>query len=81
MQKKLSTRYQNFEQTFLLLLKEAKRGPISVHRFLTILSGWGKVLLLIFLSLGFAQIPGIAIVLGFFICYLGLRVAVGKFPV
>jgi hypothetical protein len=78
MQKKLKPRYQSFEQTFVVLLKEAKRRPISIHRFLTILSGHGKVLLLIFLSLGFVQIPGIAIVLGCFIAYLGLRIALGK---
>lgn len=75
---KLKPAYQNFEQTFLLLLEQAKRGPISVHTFLTTLSGRGRILLLMFLSLGFAQIPGIAIVLGLFISYLGVRMAVGR---
>gem|GEM_PF-2912098 len=35
-------------------------------------------MLLIFLSLGFGQIPGVAIFLGLFIGYLGLSIAIGK---
>lgn len=49
-----------------------------MRRFLTILSGQGRVLVLIFLSLGFAQIPGIAVVLGLFMVYLGIRIAMGR---
>ncbi len=74
---KLTLPYQNFEHTFLLLLKEANTKPIPIHTFLTVLSGKGKLLLLVFLSLGFAQIPGIAMVLGLFITYLGIRIAIG----
>ncbi len=77
-QKKLKLPYQNFEQTFLTLLKKAKRGPISVHTFLTTLSGKGRLLLLIFLSLGFTQFPGISMFFGLFISYLGLRIAAKK---
>lgn len=75
MRKKLKTPYTNFEETFRVLLEKAKEGPVSIKTLLTILSGKGKVLLLIFISLGFSQIPGISIVLGFLICYLGLRLA------
>ncbi len=75
---KLRPHYKNFEQSLSLLLEDAKKEPISIHSFLTILSGKGKVLLLIVFSLGFAQIPGIAIILGFFISYLGMRIAVGN---
>jgi hypothetical protein len=75
---KLKPAYQTFEETFLLLLKKAENKPISVHTFLTTLSGRGKVLLLMFLSLGFAQIPAIAIFLGVFIAYLGIRIGMGK---
>lgn len=70
--------YQKFEQAFLLLLKEANTKPISVQTVLTALSGKGKIFLLVFLSLGFAQIPGIAIALGLFIVYLGIRIAMGE---
>lgn len=75
MRKKLKIPYTNFEQTFRILLEKAKEGPVSIKTLLTILSGKGKVLLLIFISLGFSQIPGISIFLGFLICYLGLRLA------
>ncbi len=75
---KLRDTYVGFEQTFLLLLKKAKQGPISVHDFLTTLSGRGRILLLSILSLGFAQIPGVAIVLGLFMVYLGIRIALGR---
>lgn len=75
---KLRPAYQNFEQTVLLLAKEANTQSVSVHTFLSILSGRGKILLLVLLSLGFVQIPGIAIVLGLFISYLGISIAVGK---
>lgn len=74
----LKLHYQNFEQTLLILLKEAKRGPISIDRFLTILSGRGKILLLAFLSLGFTGVPAIGGFIGFFICYLGIRIAMKK---
>jgi hypothetical protein len=60
------------------LLEKAKKGRVSVHTLLTVLSGKGRVLLLIFLSLCFGQIPGIAIFFGVIVCYLGLRIALGK---
>ncbi len=78
MKKKLKQPYMNFEETFRLLLKKAKAGPLSLKTFLTTLSGKGKVLLLIFISLGFSQIPGIAIFFGLLICYLGLRIAMTR---
>ncbi|HEV8052124.1 MAG TPA: exopolysaccharide biosynthesis protein [Parachlamydiaceae bacterium] len=74
----LSRSYQKFEDAFLSLLKQADTDSITIKTFLTTLSGKGKILLLVFLSLGFAQIPGIAIALGLFIFYLGLRIAIGE---
>ncbi|HEY5235174.1 MAG TPA: exopolysaccharide biosynthesis protein [Rhabdochlamydiaceae bacterium] len=59
-------------------MEKAKKGPISIKTILTILSGKGRILLLVCLSLGFGQIPGVAVFLGLFIAYLGLRIAVAK---
>jgi len=60
------------------LLKKAKQKPVSVKTLLTTFSGRGKVFLLIVLSLGFTQIPGIAIFFGAFITYLGIRIAMER---
>lgn len=76
--KKLKRSYKNFEETFLILLEKAKEGPVSLETFLTILSGKGKILLLIFFSLSFGQIPVLAIFLGLVISYLGLRMAINR---
>jgi hypothetical protein len=59
-------------------LKKAKQKPVSVETLLTTFSGRGKVFLLIVLSLGFTQIPGIAIFFGAFITYLGIRIAMAR---
>ena len=64
-----------FENALARLLEDAKKGPVSVKTCLTILSGRGKVLLLLFIILFFSQIPGIAIFAGSYMCYLGLRIA------
>jgi hypothetical protein len=75
---KLKRSYKNFEEGFRLLLRKAKKERVSIHSLVTILDGRGRILLLIFLSLGFGQIPGVAIFLGLFISYLGLRIALGE---
>ena len=75
---KLKSAYAAFEESFRVLLKKAKQKPVSVKVLLTTLSGKGKIFLLIVLSLGFAQIPGIAIFFGAFIAYLGIRIAMGR---
>jgi hypothetical protein len=76
--KKLRRSYKNFEESFRILLERAKKERVSVHRLLTLLEGRGRILLLVFLSLGFGQIPGVAFFLGLFISYLGLRIALGR---
>src|SRR5579871_3884943 len=63
-----------FEKGLLLLLEKARQGPVSVKTLLTILSGRGKILLMIFISLVFSQIPVIAFPFGLLICYLGVRI-------
>ena len=60
------------------MLVKAKKERVSIHALQTALDGKGGVLLLILLSLGFGQIPGIAIFLGLFIGYLGVRIAMGR---
>ena len=60
------------------MIVKAKNHRVSIHEIQIALSGKGGVLLLILLSLGFGQIPGISIFLGLFIGYLGVRIAVGR---
>jgi hypothetical protein len=75
---KLRPPYKNFEETFCQLRELAAEQPLPLKSFLRTLSGKGKILVLVFLSLGFSQIPIIAIPLGFFISYLGIRIAMGE---
>ncbi len=77
-QKKLKGSYKDFEGAFDLLLEKSKKERVSVLTLLTALSGKGRILLLIFLSLSFGQIPGISIFFGVIVCYLGLRIALGS---
>jgi len=70
--------YRDFEHTFDALILRARRTSISIKTLLTILSGRGKILVLIFLALGFMQIPGIGLFLGLIIAYLGIRIAMGN---
>lgn len=72
---KLKPRFITFEDSLAFLLKETKKGPLSLRTFLTVLSGRGKMLLLIVLCLPFGQIPIIAIPFGLAIGYLGMRIA------
>lgn len=75
--KKIKSPYLTFEDS-LVSLKNAKRKSITVKILLTTLSGNGKMFLLILFSLGFAQIPGLAIFFGIFIAYLGIRIVLGN---
>jgi hypothetical protein len=59
-------------------LKKGKEHPVSVKKFLSALSGKGKLLFLIFFVLPFSQIFGAALFFGPLICYLGLRIAFNK---
>lgn len=66
---------RTFEDTLLILLKMSKEGPMTVETFFTILSGRGKILLMIFLCLPLGQVPGISLPFGLLIGFLGIRVA------
>ena len=64
-----------FEKGLRLLQEKNRKGSVSVKTILTILSGRGKTLLLIFIALFFSQIPIITFPFGLFIIYLGVRIA------
>lgn len=69
------------EEGILLLQEESKKGSISLGTILRILSGRGRALILILLSLPFCQplqIPGLSIPFGLAISFVGLRIAFGK---
>lgn len=70
--------YRNLEEALLILLEESEKGPVPFKTVNELLFGKTRVLLLIFLSLGFGQIPGSMMVLGPFITYLGFRIAIGR---
>lgn len=72
--KKILSSYRSFEQSIQALHEKAKQGPVPLKTLLRITSGKGKILLLIFLSLIFGQIPGLSLFLGIFIVYIGARV-------
>lgn len=69
------------EQRIGLLEKESKHAPVSMRTIIAILSGKGRVLILILLSLPFCQpiqIPGFSMPFGIVIAFVGLRIALGK---
>src|SRR5258706_12551891 len=68
------------EETFAVILDHAKQGPVSVRTLLRLLSGRGKRLILIFLSLPFClpiQIPGLSTPFGLAILLVSLRFGLG----
>lgn len=78
---KKNKKLKTLEEGISLLQKEAKHTPISIEKILDILSGKGRALVLIFLSLPFCQplqIPGLSIPFGLAIAFVGLRIAFGK---
>lgn len=69
------------EESLLLLQKKGKDSPLTIKQILDLLSGRGRFLLLIFLSLPFCQpiqIPGFSIPFGITICLIGVRILLGK---
>lgn len=78
MKNKINPPLLSFEKALEGLLEKSKKGAVSVKAFLTALSGRGKVLILVILTLFFSLFPGIAIPFGVYLCYLGLRIAFNK---
>lgn len=65
-----------------ILVEKSKKSPsLSINEILEVLSGEGRALILIFLSLPFCQpiqIPGFSTLFGIVIVIIGLRMALGK---
>lgn len=73
--------FRTLEEGILLLRQEAKVAPLSIAEILRILSGKGRSLILILLSVPFCQpiqIPGLSIPFGLAIAFIGLRTTFGK---
>lgn len=69
------------EESLSTLQERVKNTPLSVAEILQILSGKGRSLILILLSLPFCQpiqIPGLSTPFGIIIAFFGLRIAFGK---
>ncbi|MBP9840890.1 MAG: exopolysaccharide biosynthesis protein [Simkaniaceae bacterium] len=74
-------KFQTLEERLLLLRKEAKGASLAIAEILRILSGKGRSLTLILLSIPFCQpiqIPGLSTPFGLAIAFIGLRIIFGK---
>ncbi|MES2121258.1 MAG: exopolysaccharide biosynthesis protein [Chlamydiota bacterium] len=74
-------KFRTLEDEILLLQQEAEGQPISLGKILRTLSGRGRALVLILLSLPFCQplqIPGLSIPFGLSIAFVGMRIGFGK---
>ncbi len=73
---------RNLKENLALLLEKAQsQTAVSIGEILKILSGKGRLLVLILLSLPFCQplqIPGLSIPFGLVIALMGFRMAFGK---
>ncbi len=79
--KKKYSKLKSLEESIALLKEEISKKPISIGQILQILSGRGRALMLILLSLPFCQpiqIPGFSLPFGLTIAFLGLRMSFGK---
>lgn len=72
----------SLESVFHSLLRRAKKSPsLSLNEVLAILSGKGRLLCILFLSLPFCQplqIPGLSTPFGLLIAFFGMRMVFGK---
>lgn len=78
---KLHINDKPLEKRLLILQDKAAHHPLSIGEILQILSGKGKSLILILLSISFCQplqIPGLSTPFGLAIAFIGLRMAFGK---
>lgn len=72
---------RTLEDDLQALREKGKNTALSVSEILSVLSGRGKMIILILLSLPFCQpiqIPGFSTPFGLAISFLGLRIAFGK---
>lgn len=74
--------YSTLARNLAILLEKSQKSPsLTITEILKILSGKGRSLILIFLSLPFCQpiqIPGFSTPFGIVIAFIGLRIAFGK---
>jgi len=73
--------FHTLEEEILLLQQEGKEKTLSIAEILQVLSGKGKPLILILLSLPFCQpiqIPGLSTPFGLAVAFIGLRMIFGK---
>ncbi|MBA3957133.1 MAG: exopolysaccharide biosynthesis protein [Parachlamydiaceae bacterium] len=78
---KKSKEHRTLEESAQALRTKAALGPVSIGDILELLSGKGRSLILMLLSLPFCQpiqIPGFSTPFGLVIAFLGLRMAFGK---
>lgn len=74
-------KFRTLKEAILLVQQEAKHASLSIGEILHILSGKGRPLILILLSMPFCQpiqIPGLSTPFGIAIACIGLRIAFGK---
>ena len=69
-----TSKFKNFEEALLELSHLAKKKPVSLETFFSLLEGKGKLLLLIFVCLPLGQIPILAFGSGIVVVYLGIRI-------
>lgn len=73
--------FRTLEEGLLLLEQEAMIQPVSIEEILRILSGRGRLLLVMLLCLPFCQplqIPGTSTPFGLLIAFIGIRMIFGK---
>ena len=74
-------KFKTLEQEILLLQEKSKEGPMTIGEIFNILTGKGRALIVLLLSLPFCQpiqIPGFSTPFGLAIAFFGLRAAFGK---
>lgn len=74
-------KHPSLKEVMQRLQEKAKGSSLSIENLLDILSGKGKLLVLILLSLPFCQplqIPGLSTPFGLFIAFIGLRMVFEK---
>jgi hypothetical protein len=74
-------KFRTLEERILFLQQEAKGKSLFIAEILRILSGKGRSLILILLSIPFCQpiqIPGLSTPFGLAIAFIGLRIVFGK---
>lgn len=73
--------FPTLEEEILILQKEGKNRALSLAEILRVLSGKGRPLILVLLSLPFCQpiqIPGLSTPFGLAIAFIGFRMVFGK---